>query len=282
MKIAATKIDLFTRQPLSTLSKTTIAALLGTTLLWSLLSALVGNIVILIMAIIAVLTALLVVTGIRWASILASLFSGYLLYVLLLQESYPVYHLIHPKDALGNTTISFITFIVISLMLWCALVGCGAGMSATVQNYQRSVWQGKPQTPRWFSAALTSIIGVLVGAILIAALSQPAAATTSAKTTNGVPTIHMGISSFTQSSVTVTKGSKLLLVDDDNFEHNIANGTWANGQPQPENQAGAPVVNHVAINGAGKSIEIGPFNTAGTYHLYCVIHSGMILTITVQ
>lgn len=282
MKIAATKIDLFTRQPLSTLSKTTIAALLGTTLLWGLLSALVGNIIIFVMAALALLAALLVVTGIRWAPLLASLFSGYLLYVLLIQESYPVYHLVHPKDALGNTTISFVIFVVISLMLWCALVGCGAGMSATVQNYQRSIWQGKPQTPHWFSAALTGMIGVLVGAILIAALSQPSTATASATTTNGMPTVHMGISSFTQSSVTVTKGSKLLLVDDGNFAHNIANGTWANGQPQPENQAGAPVVNHVDINGAGKSIEIGPFNTAGTYHLYCAIHSGMILTITVQ
>jgi len=47
-------------------------------------------------------------------------------------------------------------------------------------------------------------------------------------------------------------------------------------QPAP----GAPVIRDVTVTGG--SIEIGPFATAGLYHLYCTIHSGMNLAIVVQ
>lgn len=33
---------------------------------------------------------------------------------------------------------------------------------------------------------------------------------------------------------------------------------------------------------SGGSIDIGPFATAGVFHLYCTIHQGMNLTIVVQ
>jgi plastocyanin len=93
-------------------------------------------------------------------------------------------------------------------------------------------------------------------------------------------TVHLGPGSFLQSSVTVPKGSKLLLVDDGSFTHIIANGSWVNGAPQPQQEPGAPMVNNVQVSGG--SIEIGPFTTAGTYHLYCTVHQGMNLTIIVQ
>jgi len=30
------------------------------------------------------------------------------------------------------------------------------------------------------------------------------------------------------------------------------------------------------------SVEIGPFTTAGIYHIYCSVHVGMNLTVVVQ
>ena len=92
--------------------------------------------------------------------------------------------------------------------------------------------------------------------------------------------VHLGPGNFLQSTVTVPKGSKLLLVDDGSFLHILANGSWQNGQPQPAQEPGAPSVNNVQINGT--RVEIGPFTTAGIYHIYCTVHQGMNLTVIVQ
>ncbi len=118
-----------------------------------------------------------------------------------------------------------------------------------------------------------------IGAIFIGALAQPAVVTGTTYT-NGVPTVHMGAGNFLQSSVTIPKGSKLLLVDDVSSLHILANGSWQNGVAKPVDESGAPRVNNVQVN--GNSIEIGPFNTAGTYHIYCAVHQGMNLTIIVE
>jgi hypothetical protein len=43
----------------------------------------------------------------------------------------------------------------------------------------------------------------------------------------------MGVTNFDQNVVLVPKGSKLLLVDDGQYQHILANGTWeANGTPK--------------------------------------------------
>jgi hypothetical protein len=97
---------------------------------------------------------------------------------------------------------------------------------------------------------------------------------------NGVPAVHMGISNFAQSSVTITKGSKLMMIDDGSYSHILSNGTWENNTPHPVTEAGAPAVQKVQVN--GKTVEIGPFNTAGTFHIYCTIHPGMNLAVIVQ
>src|SRR5207302_1382519 len=43
---------------------------------------------------------------------------------------------------------------------------------------------------------------------------------------------------------------------------------------------GAPVVKDRQVNGG--SITIGPFNTAGTFSMYCTVHPGMTLKVIVQ
>lgn len=129
-----------------------------------------------------------------------------------------------------------------------------------------------------------------VGSIALAACARPG--TVSSPNDNaGAPaqsgsaksgsTVHMGASTFLQTTVTISKGSSLTLVDDAATEHIIQNGTWdSSGNVQAAAESGAPKVN-VTFNGSD-SHDIGPFTTAGTFKLYCTVHPGMNLTVTVQ
>ena len=93
-------------------------------------------------------------------------------------------------------------------------------------------------------------------------------------------TVHMGDTNFLQNSVTLSKGGSVTLVDDSSVVHIIQNGSWNNGTAKPAKEAGAPTVQ---VNFQGNDTHtIGPFNTAGTFHVYCTVHPGMNLTITVQ
>ena len=94
--------------------------------------------------------------------------------------------------------------------------------------------------------------------------------------------VHMGDTTFLQSSVTISKGSSLNLIDDVAVTHIIGNGSWVNGVIKPAIEPGVPTVNNLTFNSAGQSMTIGPFNTAGTYHLYCSVHVNMNLTVIVQ
>jgi len=103
----------------------------------------------------------------------------------------------------------------------------------------------------------------------------------SGSSSGGTPTVHMCGNNFEQSSITISKGQSLALVDDASAGHVIANGSWVNGSAQPGQELGAPVVNNLQFNG-NDAHTIGPFNTAGTFHLYCTVHPGMNLTVIVQ
>jgi plastocyanin len=94
--------------------------------------------------------------------------------------------------------------------------------------------------------------------------------------------VHMGETTFLQSSVTISKGSSLNLIDDVPVLHSIGNGSWVNNVIKPAREPGAPVVTNLQFNAAGQSMAVGPFNTAGTFHLYCSVHLNMNLTVIVQ
>jgi plastocyanin len=95
------------------------------------------------------------------------------------------------------------------------------------------------------------------------------------------PKVHMGQSNFLLPSTTIKKGQSLDLVDDVASTHVIMNGQWVGTKQEPKKEPEAPAVN-VSVSAAGQSKTIGPFNTAGAYHIYCTVHQGMNLTITVQ
>jgi len=126
---------------------------------------------------------------------------------------------------------------------------------------------------------LCVVTGLL--AMLLAACGGSSSVNSSSSGNSSSPIVHLGASNFDQSSITIQKGQSLTLTDDTAAVHILANGSWVNGAPQPKQEPGAPTVNNVQFNG-NDSHTVGPFNTPGTYHLYCTVHPGMNLTVIVE
>jgi plastocyanin len=160
------------------------------------------------------------------------------------------------------------------------LVALVASVGVTLRNYKELGHEYG--LPRWSGFALSGLAGIVVGAtmvsLIVATIPQTSAVSAGP---NGEPTVHMTIDQFTQNVVLVPKGSKLLIVNDSSVEHILQNGTWdADGTPHLAVESGAPTLQNVSITHGSK--EIGPFTTAGVYHIYCTLHRGMNLTIVVQ
>ena len=123
---------------------------------------------------------------------------------------------------------------------------------------------------------------ILLGLVLLGILTTTIAACGIYDVSNvpSGPTVHMGAASFLQPSIKISKGQSVNLIDDSTAQHIIKNGTWNGNSPVTMNEPGAPSVN-VTFNG-NDSGSIGPFNTSGSFKLYCTIHPGMNLTVTVS
>ena len=212
----------------------------------------------------------LLATKFRWATLVATLVAAYNLYLVYV-EPFVIESLANPKGPNGGYG-HFIGDVVALAAAILAFVGC---LGATLQNYRG----GPRQAQRWLPAFLSLVAGMAIGALFIGALAQPAAPA-GLTYTNGVPTIHMDAGSFLQPSVTLTKGSSLILMDDSSEVHILANGIWQNNQAKTTREAGAPLVSNRQVKSS--SVEIGPFTVAGTYHILCLVHPGMNLTVIVQ
>ena len=126
------------------------------------------------------------------------------------------------------------------------------------------------------SKKLLAILGLscIITVLLVACGSSGASA--------GPNPVHMSGTNFVQHSITIKKGERITLINDDLFgSHTIANGTWENGTAKSQDEPGAPQVKDLQISGSGQ-VTIGPFTTVGTFHLYCTVHPGMNLTVVVQ
>jgi len=264
-----------TRTRLSTLSKLTVAAVIGLPLLLStdffqhgvnVANLLFTGIGLLLAAIVS---GIMVATRWRWSPLL-----GAVLYFLVLAGSIYIlpYALSHP-----NETYLF-AFNVVGLAL--TVVGMGAGIGATVQNYRNG--NGERHAPSFLGGAVSGLAGIAVGMIIVSLIvaANPQASAASANP-NGEPVVYLASDHFAQNVVLVPKGSKLLIVDDGSIEHVLQNGMWdTNGTAHAAVEPGAPTIRNVDITGGSR--EIGPFPVAGVYHLYCTLHQGMNLTIVVQ
>ena len=126
---------------------------------------------------------------------------------------------------------------------------------------------------------ILSLVLVGIATILFVACSGIAGDSASGDSPN---TVHMTDSTFGVSSVTIAKGSKLTLISDTSQAHIIDHGTWgSDGLPHPKIEPGAPVIKDAQfLDNTPQSF--GPFNTPGTYHLYCTIHANMDLTVIVK
>jgi plastocyanin len=118
----------------------------------------------------------------------------------------------------------------------------------------------------------------------LARCSRPTIATANPAPTEGaapvaVGAVHMTAVDFVSTTVVVAKGGMLRLVDDGNYTHIFRNGSWDGSTAHPTTEPGAPAVNDLMITHG--SVDIGPFTTAGTFHIYCTVHPGMSLTIVV-
>ena len=142
------------------------------------------------------------------------------------------------------------------------------------------------------------ILAVLVlGSILLVACTRPGTVSTGGGSTatstpssggtgggggsncaNG--TVQTGASTFQQTCVNVAKGASLKVVPAVTSLHILTNGSWVNGNQQLAKEPGAPSLNNVNLS--SNSIEIGPFNTAGTFHILCTVHPNMNLTVNVR
>jgi hypothetical protein len=270
------QVRLFARQPRSAFGTLSIAALVGAAVTSATLTITIGfpaNTTFLIVTVSLLGGAGLAAIRFCWMPLLISLLSGLFLYQLL-WAPFVLSHLTNPK---GN---GFFFFMMDVLLIAFTFITWGASIGAATQNAH----QGERQAPSFRSPALTGLVagiaGMLIAALLIAAIAQPGATPTSTIMTHGAPTVQMSAANFTPSSVTIAKGSKVLLVEDVAVSHLLANGSWQHGTAILANEPDAPNVSNVQVN--GKSTEIGPLTRACTSHVYCTVHEGRNLTINVQ
>ncbi|MGI9057083.1 MAG: cupredoxin domain-containing protein [Ktedonobacteraceae bacterium] len=263
------------RHSLSTLEKVTAIALLINALCYFVYVLIVyisaGALVVplVIIATVMLVSSLIAFIGLRWTSALGALIALAITTSSFAQPYFP-YDIEHP-ESIGS-------FIPVVILTACAIVAIVAGVAATLQNYRST----ERRTPRGLGTVLTGVTGIVLGTILVSLIVAANPQSSSVNTDpNAESTVHMSVTSFVQNVVLVPKGSKLLLVDDGQYQHVLQNGMWAaNGTAKSVNEPGAPTLNNKTISSG--SLEIGPFSTVGVYHIYCTIHEKMNLTILVQ
>lgn len=135
-----------------------------------------------------------------------------------------------------------------------------------------------------------------LGSMFLMACSRPGTASTGSSSGNGSSpsssatsgssscasgdTVKTGTSTFEQSCITLAKGGTLKVVQDQTSYHIFDYGQWNGTSAQPQTPAGAPTLKDLTLS--GPSVSIGPFTTAGTYHIYCTVHPGMDLMVIVK
>jgi plastocyanin len=206
----------------------------------------------------------------RWSMIIPLVLSVFLI-VGSLTSGFPQYALSHPTDRVPFAT----------LVIQYGMLALSAGLCLVLLVLLAQALRGVAgQVPRWTSPAAAGMVGLTLGALLIGLIAQPAGA---ASTTAGTATVHLTANRFAPDIVALHKGETLTIVDDGAVPHTLTNGSWsADNRPVPGVETGAPIVHNAEVTSAGKTVTVGPFATAGVYHIYCTIHPGMTLTVLVQ
>lgn len=93
--------------------------------------------------------------------------------------------------------------------------------------------------------------------------------------------VHMSNTLFEPDTITIKAGTSIMLIADTFAPHFIANGTWEGNTAKPAREPDAPLIDNEKIDGNQRG-AIGPFTAPGTFQLYCTIHPGMNLAVTVE
>ncbi len=219
----------------------------------------------------SIIATLLLAIRNRWTALVATLLNFYLFY-LIWTEPFVTSSLSNPKGPNGGLG----HFYGVVMIICTSVLAVGCSLGATIQYFRGT---GK-QTPRSYFVLVGVIIGMYLAGTHLGDVALPYSATTGLSISNGVATLHVEANGFLQTSITIPKGDKLVLVSDSSEKHRFYNGIWQNGSPIIEQEPGAPPVNGLVQT--TNSVTIGPFTTSGTYHIFCTLHKGMELTITVQ
>jgi heme/copper-type cytochrome/quinol oxidase subunit 2 len=251
------------RRPLNTLSRLTLAALLGVVLL-----LLLGFMALALRAfepiIVGVAAVPLVVAGVialrwRWAPLLGTLVLGLL--TLLLLASVRELVLTHPSGAL---------FTLLLLLAPVTLVSLAASVGAAVQNYRSA----EPGMPPWLRTVLLLVAGLSVGAAVVSAIPPAGAAVdVSAETLADLPAVSLP--SFNGGLIRVRAGEAvaLRLENSDPVAHGFAIDELGVNAVMPANS---------------DSLALFTPTEPGSYTFYCPPHydkasgSGMHGTIIVE
>lgn len=185
-----------------------------------------------------------------------------------LSRGFPQYALTHPADHVPFSTLA----IQYTLFVICAGV--------CIVLFAQALRRETSHPPRWLTPAITALLGLALGALLVGATAQFTGGGAGVSAA-GTETVHLTPSAFSPNIIALHKGDTLTVVDDSPTPHILANGMWsASNQQQPGAESGAPTINNVAVN--NNTVTLGPFTTPGTYHIFCTVHPGMNLTIIVQ
>jgi len=111
--------------------------------------------------------------------------------------------------------------------------------------------------------------------------STPSASTSAPANCVSGDTVKTGATTFDQTCIDLAKGSSLKIVPSVASYHLLDYGTWSSGTAKAEAApAGAPAMKDLVVQSS--AVTIGPFTTAGTYQIYCTVHTGMNLTVVVK
>ncbi len=192
----------YSRKPLAALGKLTVAALVGmaATVVYVLFTIFSGEFDPMAMTLLAVplLMAALVITGWRWAPLLAALVGGAFIAVL---NGFFMFLVTQPSEP---------AFAPILVLMVLSVVGIVAGIGATVQNYRRPM--AERRTPRGLLATLLVIVGLVVGAILVAQVPPPStAAGVSSDLLPTLPVVQTANFEFAQKELRVKAGETVAL-----------------------------------------------------------------------
>lgn len=131
-----------------------------------------------------------------------------------------------------------------------------------------------------------------LGSMLLMACARPGTASTGSSNNGSSPsssssgscpsgdTVKTGTATFEQACITLKKGDTLKIVQDQTSYHIFDYGKWDGSSATKETPANAPAIKDLTLSGA--SVSVGPFTTAGTFHIFCTIHQGMDLTVVVK